>query len=184
MTMIAGKAGQGWRIAGWSMLVALPAVPAVAMRFTAEVRWTASDFLAAGVLLGLLGLGAEFAVRRPGGMFARLGMAVAALTAFLLIWVNLAVGVIGSERNHANLMFAGVLAAAVGGGCLARFQPSGMAGAMGATAVAQALVGCVALVLGLGAEGAMWPRDVIGATLLFAGLWLFSAMLFRRAAAR
>lgn len=170
-----------WRIVGWGVLATLLLLPAVAMIFTAEVRWTARDFAAAAALLGLLGLGVEFAVRQPGGWAARAGTALAVLTAFLLVWIDLAVGIIGSESDDANLLFAGVLTVAVGGACLARFRPAGMARAMAATAAAHTLVAAVALVGRWGAGAPGWPRDVIGTTLIFDALWLTAALLFRRA---
>jgi hypothetical protein len=154
------------------------------MAVGAEVAWTGFDFAAGAVLLGILGLGAELAGRSRGGASARLGMALAVLTGFLLVWVNLAVGVIGSERNDANLLFAGVLAVAGGGALLARFEPSGMARAMLATAGVHTLVGVAAVALGLGSNGSAWPWDVVGSTVLFAGLWLTAAALFDRAARR
>lgn len=182
MTVMTEKTGQGWRIAGWGVLAVLLALPAVAMNFTGEVKWTALDFVTAGMLLGLLGLGFEFAVRRSGGMFARLGMGLAMLTAFLLVWVNLAVGIIGNEHNDANFMYAGVLAVAAGGACLARFQPAGMARAMVATAAAHTLVALLALVFRLGVGGPIWPFDVLVTTVMFDGLWLLAALSFNRAA--
>lgn len=174
----------GWRIAGWSLLASLLVLPAIAMRYTPDVNWTPSDFAVAAVLLGLLGLGVEFAARRSGGALARIGMAVAVLTAFLLIWVNLAVGIIGSEQNDANFLFAGVLAVAAGGAVAARFHPAGMVAAMLATAAVHALVAAIALVFRLGGDAPSWPWDVVGTTVLFCTLWLTAAVLFRRAAAR
>lgn len=184
MTTNTAPRANGWRIAGWGLLASLLAMPALAMRFTSEVNWTGFDFAAAAVLLGLLGFGVEFAASRSGGTLATIGMVLAVLTAFLLIWVNLAVGIIGSESNDANFLFAGVLAIATGGAVVARLEPHGMAAAMLVTAVTQALVGVGALVFGLGADGAGWPRDVIGATGLFTALWLLSAVFFRRATSR
>lgn len=180
--MITATRERGWRMAGWGLLAGLLALPAVAMALGAEMAWTAFDFAAAAVLLGGLGLGAELAARVRGGTPARLGMALAVLTAFLLVWITLAVGVIGSERNDANLLFAGVLAVAGGGALLARFAPGGMARAMLATAGAHTLVGIGAVALGLGADGQRWPWDIVGSTVLFAGLWLAAAALFGRAA--
>lgn len=52
-------------------------------------------------------------------------MALAA--AFILIWVNLAVGIIGDEGNSANLMYVGVLAAGIIRAIITRGQPPGMA---------------------------------------------------------
>ena len=166
----------------WSGAAALLLLPAVAMRFTAEVQWTALDFATFAVMLGGAGGAYELLARRGGGGQYRLAAALAVLTGLLLVWVNLAVGIIGSERNDANLMYAGVLAVAVGGACLARLRAGGMARAMLATAAAQLLVGAAALAFGLGAEGAAWPKDVIGATAVLSAMWLASAWLFRRAA--
>lgn len=173
---------QGWRIAGWGLLAALLALPAVAMQFTSEVNWTPLDFVAMGVMLGALGLGVELAARASANGWHRAGMGLALLTAFLLVWVNLAVGIIGTENNDANMMFAGVLAVGVGGACLARFEAAGMARAMLATMAAHTLVAIVALAGGLGVGGPIWPKDLIGTTVLFDGLWLTTALLFRRAA--
>ncbi|MDV6329933.1 hypothetical protein [Asticcacaulis sp. 201] len=41
----------GLRALGWLGVVAVLIAPVIAMQFTAEVNWTASDFLFAGVLL-------------------------------------------------------------------------------------------------------------------------------------
>lgn len=120
--------------------------------------------------------------KRPDNTAYRTAVGLALLAALLLFWVNGAVGIIGSENNDANLMYAGVLAIGLIGAFIARFEPQGMARAMLATAVAQALVAVIALVAGWGTSGAIWPRDVIGATVIFVMLWLGSAWLFRRAA--
>ena len=58
-----------------------------------------------------------------------------------------------------------------------------MARVLVATAVAQALVGTVALIGGLGAAEGNWPGPVVGLTAFFALLWLAAAWLFRLAAA-
>jgi hypothetical protein len=50
---------------------------------------------------------------------AAVGVAIAA--AFILVWMNLAVGIIGSEDNPANLMYGGVLAIGIIGAVIARF---------------------------------------------------------------
>ena len=171
-----------WRIVGWGLLTALLAVPAVAMRFTSDVNWSSLDFVAAGVMLGGLGLGFELVARTGSNLWSRCGMAIAIVAAFLLIWINLAVGIIGAEANDANLMFAGVLAVAVATTWHARLRPAGMAKAMVATAIAHMLVAAVALVGGLGADGPGWPYDVIGTTVMFDALWLLAAAAFRRAA--
>jgi hypothetical protein len=79
-------------------------------------------------------------------------------------------------------MYGGMLAVGILGGLIVRFQPDGMARALAATALAQALVGVIALVAGLGSTGANWPRVIVVLTGFFAALWLVSAWLFRQTA--
>ena len=166
----------------WMGACALLLVPLVAMQFTREVMWTASDFIVFGAMLfGALGL-YELAARNARGTAYRWAAGIAVAAGFSLVWINLAVGVIGSEDNPANLMFVGVLAVALLGALGARLRPAGMASALFATAFAQLIVGIVALTGNLGADGIGWPRDVIGLTAIFTCLWLASALLFRRAA--
>jgi len=53
MITVAKRAGgrHPLRIIGWSLVGLILLAPLVAMQFTREVAWTASDFLFAGVLL-------------------------------------------------------------------------------------------------------------------------------------
>lgn len=51
-----------WRIALWSLIGGLLLLPAVAMRYTTEVDWTATDFVFAGVVLCLAGALFEIAM--------------------------------------------------------------------------------------------------------------------------
>jgi hypothetical protein len=169
------RAGR-WRMAAWAMAAGLVALPLVAMRFTAEVHWTGSDFAFAAIMIGGTGLAFELAVRMSADRAYRAACALALAAAFLLIWINLAVGIIGSEDDAANIAFAGVLATAGFGAVLARFRAAGMARAMLAAAVAQVAVFVAALVAGWGFIGPV--------TLAFTALWLASAWLFRAAARR
>ena len=157
-------------------------VPLVAMQFSEEVNWTSMDFAVAGFLL--FGSGAAYVlIARDATRFAgRAGACIAVAAALVLIWVNLAVGIIGSENNPANLMYAGVVAVEIIGVTVARLRPRGMAYAMFATAVAQALVAVVSLV---GDLGAAEPPGRLGIFVLngfFVALFAASAWLFRRAA--
>lgn len=172
-----------WRVAGWGAAALILLLPLVAMQFTEEVNWNVGDFVIAAVLLGGVGLTFELAVRKSGNTAYRYGVGLALVAALLLIWVNGAVGIIGSENNDANLMYGGVLAIAFIGAVLSRFRAKGMAIAMFAAAAAQVLVGVIALAGNLGTDGNSWPWDVVGATAVFTALWVGSAILFRRAAA-
>ncbi|MCW4462680.1 hypothetical protein OK349_13260 [Sphingomonas sp. BT-65] len=170
-----------WRVARWSAAAVLLCVPAIAMRFTSEVDWTASDFVVMGMLFASI-LGAyDFLASRAPSFAYRAASVLTTLGLFLLIWINLAVGVIGSENNDANLMFAAVIAIIVGGACIARFKPAGMGRALLTAAAVQLVVGVIAVAGDLGADGPIWPRDVIVLTAFFAGLWVTAGTLFRMA---
>lgn len=169
------RRGNPWRAAVWCAAAFLLLLPLVAMQFTREVNWTLSDFVVIGVML-LAACGTyEFAVRMSGNTAYRAGFGVAVLAAFLLVWVNLAVGIIGSENNEANLLFLGVVAVGLIGALLARFQPWGMAQALVATAMAQVSVGVVAQVAG-------WGHEALILGVAFAAMWLTSAALFWKSA--
>src|SRR5688572_15784957 len=92
----------------WGAAAFLLLVPAVAMQFTGEVDWTGSDFVIMGIPLGMVCGLYELAVWLSGNTAYRAAFGIAVLTGFLTVWVNLAVGMLGSEDNIENLMFAGV----------------------------------------------------------------------------
>lgn len=160
----------------WPGAMALLAVPAIAMWLDAPgVLWTPADFIVMGLLLttacGLYELGA----RLNGSRAWRAGFGLAALTGFLTVWANLAVGMLGREADPANLMFAGVLAVAAVGALVARFRPAGMARAMAFTGLAQLVV--VGIAAALGGYGV---HELVLAG-CFALPWFASALLFAKA---
>ena len=158
----------------WSGAALLLLLPAIAMQLGAPgVMWTAADFLVMGVLLATLCGLYEIGARMSGNVLYRAGFGVAALTGFLTVWVNLAVGMLGDEGNPANWMFVGVLLLAVIGAMAAGGKPRGMVLAMLAAAGAQLLAVGVALWMG-GFE----TRELT-LTACFALPWLLAALLFR-----
>jgi hypothetical protein len=122
-----------------------------------------------------VGLGGELVVRASGNLAWRAGAVAAVLAAFLTIWVNLAVGMIGEGDNSYNLLFLGVIALALAGAAAARLRPRGMAIVMPCAAAAQ-------LAAALGG----YPADRRGAIFssVFALPWLAAAGLFAIAARR
>jgi len=68
-------------------------IPLVAMQFTAEVNWTALDFVAAGILLVFAGLVLTFALRTVRTAKGRLIAAGLVGLGFLYCWAELAVGI-------------------------------------------------------------------------------------------
>ena len=71
-------------------------IPLIAMQFTNEVVWTASDFIIMGVLLLGTGLFCELVIRKVKSTKNRIIICGVILLGFLLIWAELAVGVFGT----------------------------------------------------------------------------------------
>ena len=77
-------------------VAAILLVPLVAMQFTNEVDWKLTDFVIMGVLLSLTGLMLVAAVRLLSNPRYRIATCMAIVFTFVLVWAELAVGVIGS----------------------------------------------------------------------------------------
>lgn len=109
----------------------------------------------------------------------RVAAGIALGTTFVIVWMSVAAGLVGIEDDDpANMMYGGVLAIAFLGALVARFRPLGMARALFATALAQVLVGAIALT---------YPNTANAMALVllngsFAALFVGSALLFRYAA--
>lgn len=155
-------------------------VPLLAMRITDEVAWTLSDFAIAGTLIFGTALIYVLAARKAGNIAYRSAVGVALAAAFILIWTNSAVGIIGSEDYLANSMYGGVLAVGIAGTIVARLRPRAMANAMLATALALALVAVVALLARLGYPFS-GPVEILAVNGFFVALFAGSALLFRYA---
>ena len=149
------------------------------MQFTDEVNWTVGDFVFAAVLLfGSLGA-YELLARKTGDTAYRAGVGVAIAAAFLLVWVNGAVGITDSDADLMLLLW--VPTVGIIGAIIARFQPRGMARAMFATALAQALVAVTALIAGI-VPAYNSAFEILALNGFFVALFVGSALLFRHAA--
>ncbi len=130
-----------------AVTLAVLLVPAVGLLFSEEVNWGPADFImAAGLVLGA-GLTLEFILLRDSHLTYRLASALAVGTLFVLVWANLAVGIIGSEGNPANLLYGAVFLVALVGASLSRFQAAGLARTLLSMAVVQFLVPLAALLI-------------------------------------
>jgi hypothetical protein len=157
-------------------------LPLLAMQITDEVVWDLADFAVAGVLLVGTGLLLELAVRKAGNIAYRAAVGVSLAAAFILLWLMGAVGIIGVEGDGADLMYFGVLAVGITGALIARFRPQGMARALLATALAQALVAVIALIAGKHRDPVTSVPELVGLNGFFVALFIGSAWLFRHAA--
>lgn len=71
-------------------------LPLIAMQFTNQVNWNLFDFLVWGVLLFATGGAIELGLRTVKTTKNRIALVLTILTVFLLVWVELAVGVFGT----------------------------------------------------------------------------------------
>ena len=113
--------------------------------------------------------------------YYRLAIGVALGTVLFLIWAIGALGIIGAG-GRPDRMYAGVLAVCALGTVLARLRPRGMALALLATALAQALVAVLALLAGLQHTAGASVAEILGLNGMYVALFCLSAWLFRRAA--
>lgn len=159
-------------------------IPLFAMLFKVEGwAWDAADFVVFWVLIAGVILTYKLLARKAVGRAYRVASGLALAAGLFLLWMNGAVGLIGSEQNPANLMYAGVLAIGVLGALLARLEPAGMGWALAATGFAQLLVPVLALIF--------WPADfspgvvpVFALNFIFVLLFGTSALLFHQASRR
>jgi hypothetical protein len=162
------------RVAGWSLVAVMLAIPALAMQVSNEVNWGPEDFLFAAILCASVGGLFELAARASANIAFRAAVFVAGATAFLTIWINMAVGIVGESGNPANLVYFATVAVGASTMATAWGDPRRLARAMRATAGLQFLIGVVHLVDGV------QPAVIIDA--FFTLTWFIAGALFARAA--
>jgi cytochrome b561 len=117
-------------------------------------------------------------VRHTSYQFA-VGLTLAA--AIVIVWLNTAAGLIGiADDDPANLLYVVVLAVGFVGALIARFQPRGLARALFATALAQAVVGAIALKLPNTASSV----EIVIVHGVLVAMFAGAALLFQHAARR
>ncbi len=71
-------------------------IPFIAMQFTREVHWSLFDFVVAAVLLSGTGSLIELVMRKVKKTGHRIAICLGIVTALVLIWAELAVGIFGT----------------------------------------------------------------------------------------
>jgi predicted membrane channel-forming protein YqfA (hemolysin III family) len=154
-------------------------VPLAAMQFTDEVIWTLSDFIFAGVMIFGSGLFYKFVTRQSKNILYKVAIGFGLLTGFFLIWVNLAVGIVGSEDNPANLMYFAVIGVGLIGSFISRFDSEKMEKVMYGMALTQGFIAAIILLFGLYQTPPSTVIEIIGVNSFFIVLFAVSGLLFR-----
>jgi|AACY02.14.fsa_nt_gi hypothetical protein len=76
--------------------LALLLIPLIAMHYSDEVHWTLIDFAIMGVLLLVAGMWTQRVVKRVKSFPRRATYIILVILLFLLVWAELAVGILGS----------------------------------------------------------------------------------------
>lgn len=159
-------------------------IPFCAMQLSIEGwHWDLFDFLLMGSFILGTSLAYQLISRKVDSRLYRVATGIAAISSLLILWVNGAVGIIGSEDNPANLLYF----VALGIGFLAvlasKFKPRGMSYALFTTAGGLFLIPIIAFMI--------WRPDfdpgVIHVFILntcFATPFFVSGLLFKKIADR
>ena len=84
------------RLIVWAVVTALILmIPLVKMQFSDEVNWALFDFTLMGALVFGAGLTFELIARKGATAPYKLAVGLALAAIFFLVWINIAVGVIG-----------------------------------------------------------------------------------------
>jgi len=164
--------------------VALATAFILLLPLLAAPAWTLGDFVFAGALIFGTGLTFTYvlAARKAGNIAYRFAVGVALATAFIIVWLEGAVGINGPTDLLTIFTELGVFAVGIIGAIIARLQPPGMARALFAMALAQSLAAVIALIAGMHQYPGGSVVEILGLNGFFVALFLGSAWLFRNAA--
>lgn len=156
-------------------------VPLIAMQFTDEVNWSLGDFVVMGALMFGAGTLMVLTLRLSSNLIFRAAAVVGLGTLSLMVWANLAVGLIGAGPNPGNLLYIAVLAVAGIGFYLSRFTAGGLERTTIATAIALVVHTAIALFSGMQHYPGSSVVEIIGVNLFFLVPLTIAGFLFRRA---
>lgn len=156
-------------------------IPLTAKLFLEGFEWSGADFFAAWILFFSAGLTYRLVAGRIKNNMYRAAVGLAVFTGLFLIWSNLAVGLIDSEDNPANLMYLGVIAIGFLGAIISKFQPKKMAFVLFSLAFAHAVITGAALIARLDLAPESSAVEILGVNGFFAVLWIGSGLLFLNA---
>ena len=151
-------------------------------RFWDGWNWEFRGFVLVGALVFGVGLTYQLITRNVDKLAYRAAAGIALFAAFALVWGNFIQA--ADDVNPAALMYLWVPIVLTIGAALARLRPNGMTRALFATAVAQAVVIAIVLVV-RNPQVTPWTAAVLrgfGGNAVYLVLFFVSAWLFRKAA--
>ena len=80
----------------YSAVAVVLSIPLIAMQFTTELNWTASDFLIMGALLLATAFAVDLVLKKVKTFKSRLILVLGILALLILTWAEMAVGIFGS----------------------------------------------------------------------------------------
>lgn len=165
------------RLAGLVALILC--IPLIAMQFSQEVDWSASDFSIMGLLLFSVGFAYLIVTRYMTNIVYKAAVAMALGSTSLMLWANLAVGLIGSGPHIGNWMYLAVLVVGLIGTILSRFQAVGMERTMYAMAFTFVVLASIALLSKMYNYPGSSINEILGVNVFFGGLFAIAGLLFR-----
>ncbi|GAB4339876.1 MAG: hypothetical protein Kow0037_25380 [Calditrichia bacterium] len=167
------------------LLIVLPTalillIPLIATHYSTAFDWKPEDFLVAGVLIGGSLTVYRWLAGRLRNRMLKVAWMLFIFTTLLLIWVNLAVGIVGNEGEPANLLFyllpllGSIFAARV------RFRPAEMARILRLMGIIQVMLGGMFYILSPQITSHGSPGHILLLSLFFATGWFGSAFFFHR----
>lgn len=78
----------------WTFFGVLLLLPAIAILFTDEMRWTGTDFIAGAAIFAVVGCAIELIVRFVAQFVLRMALVCGMILAALAIWADGAVGIL------------------------------------------------------------------------------------------
>ena len=155
----------------------------LANHFVPGWNWSPRGFVLLSTLVFGTALTYQLVTRKRNAIAYRAAVGLAVATALLLSWANL---VQWADVTRAAAMYFGVPIVAAIGAAVARLRPNGMARALFATALAQALVLAAVLTMQITRNPQVntWtPPELrgFGGNAFFVMLFAGSALLFRKA---
>lgn len=167
------------RLIVWFIIVlSVLLIPLVMNQFVDGMAWGLEDFLVAGGLLFGVVIVYEMLTQKDQSVNYKKALGIALITNLILTWVNLAVGIIGSENNQVNLLYFSIPLIFLIGAVISNFKAFGLARTLNIMAIAQISIPLGALIINRPQVNILGIILVLGFNFLFAFSFWFSARLF------